>query len=382
MLLFVSISIVLIAIIAAVYNYQESRSTIYLSSILIIFSSYSLTHYFTIYGKNPFLLAIFYGHFSPLWFLIGPLLFFYARSLFDNKQSKKIWTDSLHFLPFFLHFISISQYYIQPFSLKLEIANKVIQDLNNLHEFDLVNSLYSQNLAYFLRPSLLLAYSVYSLIYVVRKSKKQELEYYNWVLFFLISMIVISITFGSLTFIVLLSKNLKDALLLSPFHLLTGIGFLSVPVSIITIFPEIIYGKKAFKSKKRNHGTEEKAVNLSFETKENELLALKIQVYLEEHKPFLNPNFSLSDLEKGIQHDAEEIRICLKYILKKKFTELRSEYRVNYAKHLIETGTTKNTSIDGIGVLSGFSNRANFYSTFKLLAGQTPSEYLKNLNLH
>lgn len=192
-------------------------------------------------------------------------------------------------------------------------------------------------------------------------------------------MIIISVSFGLLTLLVLSSKNLKEALLQNPFHLLTGISFLSVPISIITIFPEIIYGKKTFKPKKRLTTTDT-TISFSFETKENELLAKKIKDYLDIKKPFLNPDFGLIDLERGLEEDSEAIRICLKYIFKKKFTELRSEYRVNHAKHLIEIGTSKNTSIDGIGVLSGFSNRANFYSTFKLLTGMTPSEYLKQIN--
>lgn len=378
MLLFISIAILLIALVAAFYNYKENPSTIYLSSILLIFATYSLTHYFTIYGKDPLPLAIMYGHFSPIWFLPGPFIFFYSKSLFQNKQSKKNWTYYLHFLPFFIHLISVIKYYFIPFSTKLEIAQNVIKDLNNLHQFDLINTVYSQNIAYFLRPTFLFIYSGYSLFYVIKKAKKQEVEHYQWVLFFLISMLIIALTFGSLTFLVLSNLDLKETLLHSPFHLLTGISFLSVPISIITIFPEIIYGKKPFKSKKKINQTAH--INLSFETEENEILANKIKEYLDEQKPYLNPNFTLSDLENGLNHDTEEIRICLKYIFKKKFTELRSEYRVNYAKHLIETGTTKNTSIDGIGVLSGFSNRANFYSTFKLITGQTPSEYLKTLD--
>ncbi len=379
MLLFVSISILLIAFIAAVYNYQENRSTIYLSIILIIFSSYSLTHYFTIYGKNPLLLAILYGHFSPLWFLAGPFIYFYARSLFENKQSKIFWTDFIHFLPFFIHFFSVIKYFFEPFSIKVEIAQHVVDNLNNLHEFDYINSLYSQNIAYILRPSFIFVYSLYSIIYVIRRAKKTEIDHFSWVIFFLISMIVISVSFGLLTLLVFSNKNLKDTLIESPFHLLTGIGFLSVPISIITIFPEIIYGKKTFKNKRKPQAVDSNLI-LSFETKENKELAQQIRAYMEEQKPFLNPDFNLSDLENGIQQNPEDIRICLKYIFKKKFTELRSEYRVNHAKELLQNGTTKNTSIDGIGVLSGFSNRANFYSTFKLLTGLTPSEYLKTLN--
>lgn len=367
----------LIACIAAVYNYKENVSAIYLSIVLIVFATYSLTHYFTIYGKDPYPLAIFYGHFSPLWFLIGPFIFFYARSLYDTAKSKLFWTDFYHFIPFVIHLISVIKYYFLPFQLKLNIAKAVIEDLNNIDQYNMVNSFYSQNLAYVLRPGFLLIYSIYSLVYVLRKSKKHSIEHFNWVLFFLISMIIIGISFELLTFLVLSSTNLKEALLRSPFHLLTGISFLSVPVSIVTIFPEIIYGKKRFKTKKKStHALQETVL---IDTDETQLLANQILSYLEEKKPFLNPEFSQIDIEKELDLSTEEVKKALKFVFKKKFTELRSEYRVNYAKSLLAAGTTKTTSIDGIGVLSGFSNRANFYATFKLVAGLTPSEFLKTL---
>lgn len=379
MLLFISLAILLIALVAAIYNYKENAPAIYLSLILFIFSTYSLTHYFTIYGSDPFMLAIFYGHFSPLWFLIGPFIFFYTRSLYEPKKSKIFWTDIYHFIPFFLHFISVLNYFFVPFSLKLELANLVISNLNNLHHYDLVNNFYSQNLAYILRPAFLLGYSVFSLIYIIKKSGKTKIEHFNWVVFFLISMVIIAISFELLTFIVLTSKNLKETLLHSPFHFLTGLCFLSVPVSIITIFPEIIYGKKAFKTKKKiiSHI---QAENPLVDFDETQLNAERIRLYLETEKPYLNPNFNLQDLEKAVDIDEEKIRHCLKYFFNKKFTELRSEYRVNHAKELLSSGMSINTSIDGIGVLSGFSNRANFYATFKLFVGQTPTEYLKTIS--
>lgn len=379
MLLFISLSIFFLACIAAVYNYKENVSAIYLSIILVVFATYSLTHYFTVYGKDPYPLAILYGHFSPLWFLIGPFIYFYARSLYDQSKSKLFWTDFYHFIPFFIHLISISKYYFQPFQLKLDIANAVIEDLNNISLYNMVNSLYSQNLAYILRPALLLAYSTYSLIYVLKKSKIHLIEYFNWVLFFLISMIIIAISFELLTFLVLSSKNLKEALLHSPFHLLTGISFLSVPVSIVTIFPEIIYGKKKFKVKKKtpNPALEEVLID----TDETQVIAAQIKAYLEDKKPYLNTEFTQNDIERDLDLTTDQVRKCLKFVFKKKFTELRSEYRVNHAKALLAAGTTKNTSIDGIGVLSGFSNRANFYATFKLFTGLTPTEFLKSLEI-
>jgi transcriptional regulator GlxA family with amidase domain len=62
-----------------------------------------------------------------------------------------------------------------------------------------------------------------------------------------------------------------------------------------------------------------------------------------------------------------------------RFTNYRSQLRVDHAKKLLESGLTDTLSIDGIGVKSGFSSRSTFYANFKANTGITPSEYLEGL---
>ena len=375
MLLYISIAIIFIALITIFYNYKENQSSLYLSCILIVFSTYSLTHYYTVYGKDPYLLAIFYGHFSPFWFLIGPLIYWYSKSIVEKERIKIRGKQLLHLIPFALHFVSIFPYYYLPFSLKIDIANKVVGNLNEIHRFDIVNRFYSQNVSFFIRPLLLLIYSSYSLVYVSQKNKLQKNEHSKWALYFLASMVILSVNFGILTYITFSSKNLQEAVTNSPFYILSGIGYLSVPIIIFTLFPEIIYGKSHFKNQKKVlPKTDLSDINVD----EFTLISEKFNNYMTE-LPFLNAEFSIKEVESNLGFSEDQIKDCLKYIFNKKFTEIRAEYRVNYAKKLLKTGEAKNTSIDGIGALSGFSNRANFYSTFKNFTGLTPSEYLKSL---
>jgi hypothetical protein len=70
---------------------------------------YGIAHYFVLYGKSPFWLAIFYNHFTPLMLLLGPLLFFYVRgTLNDTSILKK--SDAFHFIPAVIHLIGIVRY--------------------------------------------------------------------------------------------------------------------------------------------------------------------------------------------------------------------------------------------------------------------------------
>ena len=280
-----------------------------------------------------------------------------------------------HLIPFAIHIISIFPYYFLPFSVKLDIANKVVGNINEFHRFDIVNRFYSQDVAFFTRPALLFIYSLFSLIFVYQRNKLQRNEHSKWAIYFLASMVLLSINFGFLTYITYSSKNLQEAVTNSPFNILSGIGYLSVPIIIFTLFPEIIYGKTHFKVQKK---VLPKTENYGLFIDEYKIIADKFYDYMSQ-MPYLNPDFNLRDVETQLGYTEDQLKDCLKYNFNKKFTEIRAEYRVNYAKKLLEDGASRNTSIDGIGALSGFSNRANFYSTFKNYTGQTPSEYLKSL---
>ena len=343
--------------------------------ILIIFSTYSLTHYYTVYGKDPTLLAFFYGHFSPLWYLIGPLIFWYSKSIVEKDRIKINGKQYFHLIPFFVHGVSIFPYYFLSFSIKLDIATKVVGNINEFHRFDIVNRFYTQDVAFFTRPLLLFIYSCYSFLYVYKKNKLQRNEHSKWAIYFLASMALLSINFGVLTYITYFSENLQEAVTNSPFNILSGIGYLSVPIIIFTLFPEIIYGKTHFKNQKR---ILPKSDITDIDMHECLIISEQFKEYMAQ-LPYLNPEFNLRDVVSKLNFSEEQIKDCLKYSFNKKFTEIRAEFRVNYAKKLLENGESKNTSIDGIGTLSGFSNRANFYSTFKNYTGQTPSEYLKSL---
>lgn len=377
MFLFVSLLIILFALIALMYNFRENRSIIYLSSIFLFFSTFSLTYHYLFYGEDPLLIAIFYGHFSPLWFLIGPFTFFYVRSVLENNKSTFYWTDLLHSLPALIHLISFSKYYFIPFSQKLDFANHVIHNLNYIHNLNHFGYFYSQKFAFLIRPIHGFAYSAGTLIYFLKATKQNRSHQIQWILFFLISLSLISFYFIFLFLLAVESTNLQTTFNYLPIKILTEICFLSIPVAILIKFPEILYGKHKFIRPKTEPKSDE--FNLSFETDENKQIATEIVRFFEENKPFLNPDFEFHDLQKALDLSEEELKISMKYILKKKFTELRSEYRINYAKDLIKSGLTQTTSIDGIGTLAGFSNRANFYSTFKLLSGLTPSQYLQSL---
>jgi AraC-like DNA-binding protein len=58
---------------------------------------------------------------------------------------------------------------------------------------------------------------------------------------------------------------------------------------------------------------------------------------------------------------------------------MRSEYRITYAKKLLENPENDYLSYEGIGLESGFSARSRFYAAFQEIEGCSPGEYREKM---
>lgn len=104
-------------------------------------------------------------------------------------------------------------------------------------------------------------------------------------------------------------------------------------------------------------------------------VCVKIFTLLDTERPYLNPDFQMNDLSRAIDIPKHQIQFVLNNFLQIKFTDLKNEYRVRTALKLMRENA--NLSLDGIGVKSGFASNSNFYSSFKTIMNQTPSQWLK-----
>jgi YesN/AraC family two-component response regulator len=172
------------------------------------------------------------------------------------------------------------------------------------------------------------------------------------------------------------------------YNYITAFSYSLIPI-VMLIFPEVLYGipkvtrKKIelFKSEnnylsKRINTTIEKPENKEENPEMNELANL-IQNYLLTEKPFVDSKFSMDDLAKQLDVPKHHIYYCFKSILDTKFTTLRSQLRVEYAKELLLNGELGKMSMEGIWSKTGFSSRTNFFVTFKEISGLTPLEYIQ-----
>jgi hypothetical protein len=168
MVLFISIAILILTILQTFYNYIINKTGLYLAGFLISLSISAIVQYFFLKEHSEWKLAVLYGHFMPLSYLTGPMLFFYVRGTLKDRSclSKK---DSLHFLPFLVSLISIIPYYFVDFDTKLQIAKELIANPNYSRQIN-ISWLYNNSYNVVARPLFLLIYFVVCLNLLVRFS--------------------------------------------------------------------------------------------------------------------------------------------------------------------------------------------------------------------
>ena len=394
MLLYVSIFTILLSLILLFSNWNINRNAIYLALFLISSSIYGITHYFVIYGKSPFWFAVFYNHFTPLMLLLGPFLLIYVRgTLNDNAALKK--RDWIHFIPALIHLIGIIPYTLQPFSEKIQIATIIIHDIDQILNIN-NNYFYSTAVNFVIRPVLLLVYIVYCMYLIWKRfaitifdaniPKKQLLISFRWLIILIVSLFFIVIEFLIITFNSIHIKPSVGLVNSYPLYILSGVAYGIMSLSLL-LFPNILYGipkrvaettitasKKVKKQKQIVPLEEEVTINLEkdpfFDLSEN------IKVYLEKEKPFLDADFSISDIALAMHVPQNHVSYCINTIMQTKLSTLKADLRIQYATELFSGKLKESYTIEGIAQQAGFKTRASFYGVFKEKTGMTPTEFI------
>ena len=397
MLLFLSLLMIILSLILIIHNWNINRNAIFLSLFFILISIYAITHYFTINGNSVFWLAVFYNNFTALMLLSGPFLYFYVRGILKDRQGLS-WKDSIHFFPAIIHLIGILPYIFSPFSYKESIAKQIIENVDVVKHLKM-SVFFPVEFNFGLRIGLLTVYFIACLVHLYQFShdnnkqknipERQLLISYRWIKFLLtlVFLLIANFLFITINFIRFGANHV--AMHLSTSFMLAGISFTFLAIGML-FFPEILYGLPKRNAKeevstillknethKINENKTEK-VELSNEEDPFNELAEQIKIYLEKEKPFLDPNFSISQIALDLKTQQNHVSYCINSIFKTKFTKLKTELRVEHAKTLLNNSQYSNLTIEGIALMSGFGTRSNFYNAFKNETGLTPSDYLRN----
>lgn len=384
--------LLIFSVLLSVFNFRKNKNIAFLTGFLFLFSLYGLTHYTVSMSQSVFWGAVFYVNFTPLYLLSGAFLYFYVRnSLKDSfRFSPKDW---FHFLPFVIHFIGLIPYLFSPFSEKTAFIKKLYAAPELIVDAQ-VNLFFNTTENFVLRLSLLLGYSCVNLYLIYRyyqkksrsvlPEKEQKLTL-KWLLSLNIFVVLIVLLYG--IFIVKLhnfSGNIFS--LFNDTLLYASAGFMALIIMSLLVFPHILYGlPEALKvaQKKQigiapNYRKPRKTV-AEIPKEDEYFLQLKkeIEHYFEEKKPYLSRQFKMADIVVNLDTPQHHISYCMSFYMKKSLPELKTAYRISWAKKALLDPQYKYKTIEAIGENAGYSSKSAFFKTFKDYTGITPQEYQK-----
>lgn len=371
------------------FNWSRNKNIAFLAILLTGINLWGALHYWLVNDFNEQLVAIFFNHFTPIYLLIGPSLYFYLRGVIEDDF---IWKkmDLIHLIPATVQLILILPYtfgysYDEKVYLIADIQNNPSDYLTTY--FNLVfNAVQTEairigsfSIYLIFSSSLLIKYLLRSTGSVVLNIQRHIVL--RWLIFLHVSLFLI---LG--LYIYLLNQSYLDvnfAIKPVSYKVQNSLAFL-ISINNLSLFliPEILFGL-IIPKKPSNF------VNLESDLEDEDRLTppLKDIEYLTEmsdridqvmsqEQPFLKSDFKLTHLAGALNVPEHHLASCLRNIRETTFTDLKNLYRINAFKDRIDNDALKNLTIDALSSECGFQSKSSFYSVFKKHEGMTPMEYL------
>jgi len=408
MLLFLSLTGIFLSMILLVFNARRFRSSWYLGGFFFIVSLYAFTQYLFVDSHSVLLLTIFFVHWGFLFYLIGPLLYWYVRSVLTD-QTRFRARDMWHLVPALIFLGSTLPYILLPISEKEANAALLATDIVNLKyiRISLLSMFMHPAFIFISRPLLVLVYTVWSLALFIRWLRQrqnttvlsQQRYMISWLPVLLGFLFILAISHMIAMMEAYLSHDLRVFFTLKLLHLFSGVGLTGLLISPL-FFPSILYGLPqipAISAGVSPSGPDpvpnptpdvvsnqtpvlqvpKESPKPAFEDEYLNQIGNKLDDCMENLQPFLQHDCNLAYMAKLTGIPAHHLAYYFREEKQQPFTDYRNDWRVTHAKKLIREGKTKELTLEAIGLLSGFTTRNTFYTAFKKTEGISPSAFME-----
>jgi AraC-like DNA-binding protein len=301
---------------------------------------------------------------DPTFLLIAPLLWFYVTELAGGRTSFNVKTLA-HFIPFFvIVFCSLT--------FRSFLNDTAITRALGQHPRLPFTIFWIVMVIQFSAYQVLIhrKWREYQQIIQQEVSNTEDVNI-SWVRFFTGVFLIVNLSFLVSLFAVihlnvmdLVWKSVGVILSLSIFAL----GYKGILQKEI-LFPESLV---------KPHSAELTASNEPVTKPDNNLIE-KLQQYMKNEKPFLDPELSLSTLAKAIDINRNQLSQLINTGIGENFYDFINKYRVEEVKRLMVDPQKQNYNLLGMALEVGFKSKSTFNLIFKRFTGLTPTEYRKNI---
>lgn len=287
---------------------------------------------------------------------IGPLLYFYIRSLTENTFALKR-KHLIHFYPVLLDLIPYLTYLICYLMLFADFITD--RQLNQVNQFVEEYDKYV-DIPRWVSISVYLWFG----IRLIRNHPANESVQWGR------QLTLISLVFQVIWFLFLIFYIIPA----TTDWLITNMGWypLYIPLTIMVYW----FGIKGFLINARVKAS--RSSPIAAKELDSNLKVLKES--MEQAKLYLNPELTLSDVVQHTNLSQKVISAVLNQHLGKSFNEFVNEFRVEAVKHKIQENQNQNLTLTGIAYSCGFNSQATFQRVFKAMTRQTPGQYAKSVS--
>lgn len=366
-------SFIIIQILFLIFGIKNSRINLFFTFFLLIIFIYFLTHVYWAVYQNIKVSLVLVNNFTPFYFLPGPLLYFYVKSILEGHYHFKKH-DLFHAIPFAIQVVAIASYVFSPIEYKIEILSLLLEDPQSAvnSEFNIFFSPYGN---FFFRFLSISAYLIMSFI-ILFKNKNSRKFYpstFNW-LFTLLCITGMMIVSSILLVLDYFNNPSNFFVIINGRFAFTSFLLLGVLSLLPLFFPHILYGTSQIKANEKLKASQ----NLeALPNRKMISLSKKIVSYFKEKQPYLENDFTLPYLAKELKVPIHHIQRCFKEVHKTTFVDYKTFYKINWAAEALFDPSFKNDTIDSIGTCAGFNSKSQFYIAFKKHKGMTPYQFIK-----
>lgn len=338
---------------------SNQKATFYLGLINLMMSFMFLIAYLTVdrLSINPVLQLYIV---IPMIFFMTPLCYLYAVRL-SRTETKN---DGYHFIPA----ITVTVYVFARWISRHPYPAVDIEDLFGLHyvTFDL----------YLLLQSGLLILGGYLLkmFLIIRSYNNDIKQVYSSIEKTNLRWLQIHLGIGMAGCFIFFITNIMQYFLpaeLAP--VLNRIEYAGQAFSIVFLLSIVYFTFIQQEVKDRGNAPAYSRQRLG-EQKEREYVE-RILSYMEEHKPYLEPELTVQDLAAMLDIPAARLTMVLNIQLKKNFYQFINSYRVEYAAGLLKDPAMAHENILTIALEAGFNSKTSFNAYFKRIMNMTPRDY-------
>jgi AraC-like DNA-binding protein len=378
------------------YLSSLNRSNAFLALFFLCCNVVVLIYYGLHYTQDPFWEGICFVHFLPLSYLLGPLLFYYVKTMVtDNHRLEKL--DLLHLIPAVFILINCLPYTTLPFDQKAKIAHEII---NVTEKYSLDFQFVSFEFILVSRTLHLVAYCIFSLIYFnwhARKTKAvlgqlttNHKILKRWIyllcgiqfiissnsLLHMLTVVGINFDFQSDGYTQIFTSK-------QHYFAVAGGGFF-LQNFFLFLFPKILYGNVSFISNKENSSYINEFKSVIPKKRKHSEIDLEIEEELPSYLltlPFTKKDFSLAQMSFDLKIPERALSLYFNTVIGITFSQWRKKIRIDYAIELLNAGESKKITIEAISTKAGFASRSKFIDAFKEQVGITPSAYIKSIEI-